>query len=500
VARWNARATRTIDASPRCRPNELRADREPGRGEAGRQGDARVSRHRERRGVADQRAEFGGHAAEGGHARNRRRRERLRRDQHRVDRRERGMHAAGEIAPAQPDALQRDARQRMPGIEQAGEAGPVRIAPRRERRRVRDRGLDRAGRPPVGEHRTDVGKAQRDDLGAELAHRRQRVLDRAPRVGVDVVERIAFVEADPHAAQVAVGRGEVVGHRVEARGRVVRVGAGDRAEHDRRIGRAAAHRPDVIERGCELKAAVSRDPTPGRLDPGVAVRRRREPDRAAGVGAERAEAEAGRRRDARAARRRPRPVVAMERIERRRNVGVVVRERAFGQLQLAEQHRARLAQLAHDRRIECRHEVAVQRHPGRGDDAFGVAEVLDRDRHAVQLRQDLAPADHLLGAARLRQRELGGHAGIRLQCRVEALDPAQQVLGQLDRRDLARGEQPRELVDLEVVEFAVFHQPEALSVSTSAARRLSSSSSGAGFTKCSSKPASKARWRSGARP
>ena len=116
----------------------------------------------------------------------------------------------------------------------------------------------------------------------------------------------------------------------------------------------------------------------------------------------------------------PGPVVAVPGIERRRDVGMVVGERALGELQLAEQDGAGLAQLAHDGRVDARDEVAVQRHARRGGDAFGPAQVLDRDRHAVQLRQDLAPADHLLGRARLRQRELGRDERIRLQGRVDA--------------------------------------------------------------------------------
>jgi hypothetical protein len=132
---------------------------------------------------------------------------------------------------------------------------------------------------------------------------------------------------------------------------------------------------------------------------------------------------------------------------------VVVGERAFGELELAEQHRAGFAELAHDGRVDGGNEVLVQRHAGGGRDAFGPAQVLDGDRNAVQLREDLAPADHLLGGARLRERELGRDERVRLQRRIDALDPAEHRLGELDRRDLARGEQARELFDREIVEL-----------------------------------------------
>jgi hypothetical protein len=107
--------------------------------------------------------------------------------------------------------------------------------------------------------------------------------------------------------------------------------------------------------------------------------------------------------------------------------------------------------------VDARPEVAVQRHPRRGGDAFGPAQVLDGDRHAVQLRQDLALADHLLGGARLGERELGGDERVRLQARVEALDPAQHRLGELDGGDLACGDEARQLVDLEIVEVVGGH-------------------------------------------
>ena len=115
--------------------------------------------------------------------------------------------------------------------------------------------------------------------------------------------------------------------------------------------------------------------------------------------------------------------------------------------------------------------------PAAVGDAFGAAQVLDGDRHAVQLRQHLASADHPLGLAGLRQRELGRDERIRLQARIDALDPAQHLLGQLDRRDLARREQARELADLQIVEVVEGHDRFLPSMRLSAAipRRLHAS-------------------------
>ena len=53
-------------------------------------------------------------------------------------------------------------------------------------------------------------------------------------------------------------------------------------------------------------------------------------------------------------------------VDRRRDRRMVIGERAFGELQLAEQHRAGLAQLAHHGRVDGGYEIAVQRHAGGG--------------------------------------------------------------------------------------------------------------------------------------
>jgi hypothetical protein len=126
-------------------------------------------------------------------------------------------------------------------------------------------------------------------------------------------------------------------------------------------------------------------------------------------------------------------MIGVPRVERRRNRRMVVGERAFGHLQLAQQHRTGLAQLAHRGGVEGRHEIAVQRHARRGGHALGVAEVLYRDRHAVQLRQHLAFAEQPVGLARLRQCELGRHPRVRLQRRIDAFDAPEHLLGQLHR-------------------------------------------------------------------
>ena len=119
--------------------------------------------------------------------------------------------------------------------------------------------------------------------------------------------------------------------------------------------------------------------------------------------------------------------------------------------------------------------------PDRRDHAFGAAQVLHRDRHAVQLRKDLAPPDHLLGIARLRQGELRRRQRIGFQGRVETLDAPQHLLRQLDRRHLAGDDQLGEFGNLEKVKLRSFHRDSLRSVGQSAADRSASSRVSKGF-------------------
>ena len=175
MARWNARPARHDDRlAERAWPTNCAAIGSPARRERDRQGQGRVARHVERRGVADQRSELGRHLAERRHAR--------RRSARRwaapvssitstgVERR---GDAAGEIAPAQQDLLIVGRDSARPASMQPGQARA-----RSGRARdgnvacVRDRGLDGAVRAPIGQHALDIGEAHRHDLGAERAHRR----------------------------------------------------------------------------------------------------------------------------------------------------------------------------------------------------------------------------------------------------------------------------------------------------------------------------------------
>ena len=218
----------------------------------------------------------------------------------------------------------------------------------------------------------------------------------------------------------------------------------------------------MVERCRQLEGAVARHPAPGRLEPGHTAGGGRKSDRPAGIRADRSEAHPRRGRHARSARRRTRPVVRVPGIDRHGDRGMMIGECALGELQLAQADRSGRVQPLDHRAVEVRPELAMDRHARRGCDALRVAQVLEADRHTVQRALVAARHDLLLGPARLLERELRGHGREGMQPRLQALDPAQHRLGQLDRRDLAGLDQVSDFGQLEVVEIVHAHSHFAL--------------------------------------
>ena len=83
-------------------------------------------------------------------------------------------------------------------------------------------------------------------------------------------------------------------------------------------------------------------------------------------------------------------------------------ERAFGHLQLAQDHRAVGLEPRHHGGVLGRHVVAMDRHAGGGGNARGVAQILHRNRHAVQWPAPLACGDLAVGARGVGQGLLAG--------------------------------------------------------------------------------------------
>jgi hypothetical protein len=144
--------------------------------------------------------------------------------------------------------------------------------------------------------------------------------------------------------------------RPRHRGRVERIVAGDRAEEMRAVAYGPRHRPDLIERRRVGDDAVAADAPVGGLEPDDAAVRRRLPDRAAGVGAERAKALARRDRCPRSTRRTPAraqcPGIVGAAVPNSRSTA----HRELVAVGLADEDRASLAQAPRHRRIVRRDE------------------------------------------------------------------------------------------------------------------------------------------------
>src|SRR5690606_38829612 len=119
--------------------------------------------------------------------------------------------------------------------------------------------------------------------------------------------------ADFLALEVCIQRGRPFGHRLVEAGRILRVEARHRLEHDRAVLDRARHWAGLVERTGERHHAPAGAAPIGRLDAGDAGERRRLSDRAAGVGPGRRRAQPrghGRRAAARGTARRQNRIVA----------------------------------------------------------------------------------------------------------------------------------------------------------------------------------------------
>jgi len=100
----------------------------------------------------------------------------------------------------------------------------------------------------------------------------------------------------------------------------------------------------------------------------------------------------------------------------------------------------------HDRRVLGRHVVTIERRAERRAHALGDDEILDREWHAVQRPQrHAALAQRALGRPRVAPRLIGGQRHVGVEMRIEPVDPGQDRIHDLDRRDLAPSDQRGQL-------------------------------------------------------
>ena len=414
-----------------------------------------MSRHVEEGGVAQQRGHQRWRLGKGLHCRDGGQGEGLHGNQQHVGIAEHCGHAAPQPHAAQEDSLQLDAADRLAGFDDGGEHWAILVLAGRVSGSMRNRRLYGAKRKPVRHGLRNIGKAQFHDAGTQRAKGLDGIGQHGRCRGVHAIAVPCSVDADAQAPHALVHRCEIVRHRIERCGGVLRIGARNHAEQHPGIDRTARHRSDVVHRRRECENALAAHTAPTRLQPGQAVGRAWKADRASGVGSQRPVAKAGRRRHARAAGRHARPVVRMPRVARRFDGGMVIGVGALGELKLAQQHCPGLLQAAHHDRVFFRNAVSVDGHAARGGETCGVAQVFHRHGNAVQRPTIEAGLD-------LRFRRLGlRHGGIRhyqrvaLKRAVQRGDAVELGACRSHRRDLTGADARSQFGQVEVMKGRV---------------------------------------------
>ena len=190
----------------------------------------------------------------------------------------------------------------------------------------------------------------------------------------------------------------VVRHRQIDAGRIQRIVARHRLQHDRAVAHRARHRPRLIERRRKRDDAPARTPPIGRLDPGDAGNRRRLTNRATGIGARRTKHQPPRDRRRRSARRPARHqrrirALAPPRIDHRLEVARLVRRphRELVHVELAQHRRARIEQIARDGRFVRRLEPVENVRARRRLHTLGAEQILDAERECPQAPAPIRP-------------------------------------------------------------------------------------------------------------
>ena len=108
------------------------------------------------------------------------------------------------------------------------------------------------------------------------------------------------------------------------------------------------------------------------------------------------------------------------------------------QVQLANNHRARLLQLANQFSVFGWNAVAILIASSRGADSRCIEQIFQADRNAVQRPSPAARHDFGLGLARLLQRRLRRNRDESIQSRIQLPDARETCARELQRGELAR--------------------------------------------------------------
>ena len=203
---------------------------------------------------------------------------------------------------------------------------------------------------------------------------------------------------------------------------------------------------EAVGGGCDTGAA---DEAIGRLDAGDAAQGRRAADRAAGVGADAAEDQPCRDPRTGAAAAAGGEMLGIPRVARGRCREIKGRA-AIGEFvrrQFSHQHRAGGGELLGTSGVGIRDVVLQEFRPTGRRYPFGIDDVLEADRDAVQWPRVTAGHDRAFGGARVGQCAFFGQVDKGVQLLVERVHTAETGPGQLYRRELLRGDQPGSFSD-----------------------------------------------------
>ena len=282
----------------------------------------------------------------------------------------------------------------------------------------------------------------RHDLGAHIFQTSDRAPDRGFDLGLHPVNEVFAWNPDAQTAHSGVHLRGVVGHRGGDRGGIARVVAGNRLQEQGAVAHVFGDRTDLIQGRCVRYDPEAADAPVAGLQADDAAKRRGQPNRAAGIGAERGTGLIRGDRGRGAAGRAARHPVGIPRVAARR-IGRILVGRAHCELVavgLTHDHRARVSEPSGNGCVVRRNEVFENFRAGCRSDAACEDHVLERDRNPAQRGGWGTRGQHLVGGFGLTQRGVGTDVQVGVQTAVGRLNSVENGTRQLHRAQFAGGQ------------------------------------------------------------
>ena len=213
----------------------------------------------------------------------------------------------------------------------------------------------------------------------------------------------------------------------------------------------------MVEGICQRKHAPQRDAPVRGLEARQATSGRRIADRAPGIGSEREGRKARCYGDARATRRDARPALRVPGVHGGRHARVMNGECPLGHLDLSEHDRARRLETIDDLGVLASRTITERRRPRARRLPGDIAQILQRDGHTMQHAKRLPGARDRIELGRTLARALGPQDREGLELRVEARDPLERRLADLEGAETAFGLLALEVFDTEPGDLVLVH-------------------------------------------